>query len=576
MKKIIAIILCFVLLLGVGAVAVFGSGAEILQKIGIMKGTENGLETERLVTRAEALPLIYRVWGIAPETEATRSHFTDVDGHWASKTIVDAYLRGYIAGVSETEFAPEEAVTGRQFVKMLLSVLGYEGVTIENAYDRGDALSLLLHNETKTAVQEDWLLTRDVTASICHSALLIKTPDGRLVKQMLVDQGLYTEADFSVMGCGTPAAPVHFADKLNAQMPEKENYMFSPFSVKLAFALAANGAQKETQQEILDALGIADLDAFNQEAKQAIEKYNAAVSMDLNVANAVWVNTSRTQGKQITGPYEKLASAYFDAQAATVTDADAVGTINAWVQEKTNGKISKIAENNEFFAYIANAVYFKAGWLHEFAQYLTKQDAFYNADGTVTSTDFMQQTTHFNYGEAGGVRILELPYKNYVYNTDAEGKYAGRTQDENIDISMFVLSGNGRVHNPQAVLESAQLRMERVHLSMPKFEAEFKADLKEMMRALGVQQAFDSRTAQIRGIIEQWPLYIDAAVHKTYIQVDEKGTEAAAVTGIAAGATSSRPAEPIEFKLDKPFTYIIRDNLSGEVLFAGAYVQVEK
>lgn len=573
MKKLTAVILCTVLVLGLCSAAVFGTSAQILQKIGILKGTENGLETERNVTRAEALMLIYRVCGIAPEKQGGTA-FTDIDGHWAYDTIADAYQKGYVSGISATEFAPERTVTGREFVKMLLSVLGYEGITIENAYDKGIELSLLLHRATIDAVQNDAVLTRDVTATICHSALLIKTPQGQLVRDMLIDKGLYTAEDFRVMGGGSPKAPEHFADKLNSQMPQGENYMFSPLSIKMAFALVANGAQAETKQELTDALGIDDLDAYNASAMALIEKYNAAGVMEFNLANALWVNTSKTPAT-FQKTYAQKMREYYAAEIGTVTDADAVQKINAWVSEQTKGKIPTAVSNSDFYTALFNAVYFKAAWENEFYEGATAKDTFHNADGTTAETDFMHRTGYYDYGEVGGVRILELPYKNYVEKADEEGKYIGREHFDDLDVSMYILLGDTTVYNPKAMLDAATLSPQRVQLTMPKFEAEFESGLGDIMRALGVQRAFNENAAQISGILENQPLYIQSSIHKTYIKVDEKGTEAAAVTGVFGGATSAPPAEPVVFKADKPFTYIIRDNINGEILFVGAFVQAD-
>ncbi|MBQ4159329.1 MAG: S-layer homology domain-containing protein [Clostridia bacterium] len=578
MKKGIVLLLCVCMLFGgIGCApttdAAEDTSAIILQKIGIMKGTENGLETERNVTRAEALALIYRICGIAAEQQAGTT-FADIDGHWAYETIADAYKKGYVAGISETEFAPERTVTGREFVKMLLSVLGYDGITIENAYDKGIELSLLLHKDTKEAVHKDAVLTRGIVATICHSALFVKTPEGQLVKQMLVEKGLYTQEDFGALGCGTPAAAADFSDKLYAQMPQEKNFMFSPLSIKMAFALAANGAEAETKQELLNALDIADLDAYNTYATTLVEKYNAAGVMEFNLANALWVNESKTPAK-LQSAYAQKMRDFYAAEINTVTDADAVAKINGWVKEQTKGKIPAIVQNSDFLAALVNAVYFKAAWKNEFHEAATTKDTFHNADGTTAETDFMHQTDYFKYGEVGSTRILELPYKNYVEKADAAGNYSGTERFDDLDVSMYILMGETQVHNPQAVLDDATLARARVKLAMPKFESSFEVGLNDIMRALGAVRAFDVNRAQISGILENQPLYIQSSLHKSYIKVDEKGTEAAAVTGIMVGATSAPPAEPIEFKADKPFTYIIRDNTNGEILFMGAFVQAK-
>ncbi len=579
MKKGIALLLCACLLLGFAGCtskveATDNVSAEILHEIGILKGTENGLELERNVTRAEALVLVCRICGVTAEQQAGTA-FADIDGHWAQDTIADAHKKGYVAGISETAFAPERTVTGREFVKMLLSVLGYDGITIENAYDKGIELSLLLHRDTKAAVQADAVLTRGLVATICHGALLVKTPEGKLVKQMLVEKGLYTEEDFAPMTCGgVPPAPTNFTDKLFMQLPKNENFMFSPFSIKMAFALAANGAEGETKQEILDVLEIEDLDAFNAAAAEQIQKYNATEAVELNIANALWINQSKTPAKVVPG-YAQAMQRYYAAEIDTVTDKTAVPTINGWVSEKTKGKIPALIQNSDFYAALVNAVYFKADWENKFNKEGTREATFYNADGTTKKTDFMYQTDNFAYGTVGGVRILELPYKNYTTVRDENGKY-NTVYADGVDVRMYILLSDTKVYNPQAPLDEATLTQKRVNLALPKFEASFEVGLNDLLKPLGIVRAFDINRAQMSGILENQPLYIQTGIHKSYIKVDEQGTEAAAVTGAFGGApTSAPPQEIIEFKADHPFTYVIRDNASGEILFVGVYAQAK-
>ncbi len=378
-----------------------------------------------------------------------------------------------------------------------------------------------------------------------------------------------TEPDSEPVGGEIVQMTETFADKLNAQMPQDKNYMFSPLSVKMALALAANGAEGETRDEILAACDIDDLGEFNQYSREMIDRYSQADILSLDIANSIWLNTDNTDSK-FAQSYKDTLTKYYDAEAAEVNNKNAVSTVNKWVNDKTREKIPGIISDSDFAAALVNAVYFKAHWQDEFSEYATEKEDFTEADGKIAQVDMMRRTDYMNYYSDGQTQIAELPYRNYETRVDEKGYLNGRTSYDDIDVSMYVILGDDK--NPEELLNKAEFSSAYVALSMPKFKTEFDITLNDALKALGINRAFDKNSAQFRPMFTGGDFMIDEVLHKTYINVDEEGTEAAAVTAVMMAGTGIRNLpEPVELKLDRPFTYVIRDNISGEILFMGRF-----
>ena len=347
--------------------------------------------------------------------------------------------------------------------------------------------------------------------------------------------------------------------KLLEKMPQNENFMFSPISIKHAFMLAANGAENETQKEILDFFGISDLNKSNSEFKETIESLTK--SGIISIANSVWLNTDCT-GKNIkfNDKYLENIKKYFDAKAKEVTNKNAVKIINDWVKDKTKGKIDSIIKDPEFLAVLVNAIHFKADWKRPFKKESTHKRAFMDKNGNETQTDFMQQKGNFNYFEDSELQLLEMKYKN-------------------TELSMYVaLPKPGKEvteKNLQKAMENK--KSECVDIKLPKFKTETSLELSETMKKLGIQKAFneycpDFCNAMFKNVPKNLTAYISKVFHKSFIEVDEKGTEAAAATAIVMECTCCAfEREPIcrEFNANRPFKYLIKDNKSDEALFIG-------
>lgn len=364
-----------------------------------------------------------------------------------------------------------------------------------------------------------------------------------------------------------------FTDKINAQMPTDKNYMFSPMSIKMALALAANGASGETQQQILNALGLSSLDEFNSLSKDLIARYSQTDILKLNIANSIWMNKDKTS-QNFSEVFKKTATDFYDAEVKSINNSNAVKEINGWVSDKTNGKIPTIIQNaDDFWAMLINAIYFKGAWQDEFSVNATKPDQFNNADGTKITVDFMNKTKWFPYAETKSVKMIELPYKNRVDKISEDGEYLGTDKYDDLDVSMYLIMPEDDI-NPEAELSAAikdeAFKSTYIKMAMPKFKIDYSTDLNDIFMNMGITTAFDEKNADFTKMFDKGNMWFTKTIHKTFIDVDEKGTEAAAVTAIGM-AGSALPPEPIELKFNKPFYFAIRDNTSGETLFMGRY-----
>lgn len=527
-----------------------------LQQLGLFEGTENGFELESPVTRAQAATMVVRLLGETAQT--AENPFTDMQGHWAENAVAFAASQGYVKGTGEGTFEPERGVTGREFATMLLRALGYAAEP-NTAYEMSVASQMLLNRYSTAAVKTaDYALCRNDLVNICDGALFAKTADGDLLHTLLVEKGVFTKELWSTtMGSATPAATAQdggFAWNINAQMPQNQNYMFSPLSIKTAFAMAANGADGQTRQEILQVLDISDLDAFNRQTAEQIARYRSQDDVSLHVANALFRNRDKLFGTNFTVDYLQTVETYYGGTAADVTDANAVKTVNGWVSKQTNGKITDAVSSGDFYTLLVNAVYFKGTWAEQFSPGATRNETFTDRDGTQSEIPFMHYTRYMDYYADDNTQMVRLPYRGG-------------------DISMYV----ALTDRPGSYLEDAANNMERarISLSLPKFRVNFSTLLTDIMQSLGVQTAFSATDADFSPMLGGKLLFLENVLHKTYIDVDEYGTEAAAVTAIAAGGTSAPIDEPIEFRADRPFTYFIRDDVSGEILFLGQYACAE-
>ncbi|MDR1101169.1 MAG: hypothetical protein LBL34_02280 [Clostridiales bacterium] len=369
--------------------------------------------------------------------------------------------------------------------------------------------------------------------------------------------------------------------KLMKTIDNGGNIIFSPFSIKMAFMMAANGASGATKQEILDAFGVSDLDSFNQSAKNAsavIESEERSEydtdrkTMAFEIGNSIWLNKdyeAPTFANVVFSPqFTAKVQEFFHGVSNVVGKANRVTAVNAWIEEKTHGKIVGALPDSDDFDYMSalvNTIYFKAEWANQFTEAATQKRMFTNKNGTTASVDFMNKTEGMGYFENGKFQAVEIPY------------YTG----SDAQISMFIFlpkktSSEIDANDMSAVF--ANKTSENVNLSIPKFKTEFKdTGIKDKLAQLGIVEAFNGERAQFGGTYDNLPAgfnaYIGFVIHQAYIEIDENGTEAAATTIIGGkNLAIAIPPTPKEFVADHPFTYVIRDNSSGDVYFMGKIV----
>jgi len=349
-----------------------------------------------------------------------------------------------------------------------------------------------------------------------------------------------------------------------------DNVFFSPYSISTALAMTYAGARGNTAKQMADTLHFKLCpDSLHEAFGKLQRRFNTQgqkKNYELTVANTLW-------GQQGFGFLEKflnLTRTHYDAALNEVDfirqTEKARQTINAWIEKKTNQKIKDLIKpgilNQLTRLVLTNAVYFKGNWASPFKKKATRQMPFKVSPDEQIKIPMMHQEGDFKYGEDEQLQILELPY-------------AGN------DLSMIVLlpkktDGLGQLEkqlttqNLRKWLEGAWQR--KVNVYLPKFTLTSQFRLAQTLSTLGMPDAFSQQRADFSGMNARKDLFLSAVVHKAFVNVDEKGTEAAAATGAVIGLTAL-PTPPPVFRADHPFVFLIRDNQSGSILFLGRLIR---
>jgi serpin B len=342
---------------------------------------------------------------------------------------------------------------------------------------------------------------------------------------------------------------------------EKPNVMISPTSVSIALGMAYNGAENSTKEAFEEVLNYEGLtrEEVNEITKELIHVLLTNVNGNLlEIANSMWYD----QEFPVIPEFITLNSHYFDAEVNELDfgSADAVETINNWVSGNTHGKIDEIIDaiDPAVMMFLINAIYFNCVWETEFDPENTREANFYNEDGSLfEKVDMMQLESTFNVANQNDFRAIELPYKN--------GKFSMFLflPSEESSVNLLVEELDGATWNSWM---EAFTEQEEFTVYLPRFEFEFDRSLGDDLKALGLDIAFSPQEADFSGI-SPIALYIADVIHKTYIKVNEEGTEAAAVTAVVMEVTSVQPMSELRF--DHPFLFAIRENSSKSILFMG-------
>lgn len=346
----------------------------------------------------------------------------------------------------------------------------------------------------------------------------------------------------------------------------KDNYskgkttLVSPLSVLTALALVQNGAEGETLVQLEQALGGLDRDTLNAYMRAYCDFMTE--SEELKIANSVWTDSSAEAKRAFL---QKAVDSY-SAQlfSAPLSDPKTVESINSWVKKNTDGMIPKIIEKADRYAVmmLVNAIAFDAKWETPYKRSDIEKLEFTSYSGSKKKTDFMCSTENVYLKDGGTVGFMK-PYKNGRF------AFAALLPDENTGIDDYVASLSG--DKLMKIFSSAK-RGNEVNVKMPKFRAEYSTQLIDTLKKMGVKDAFDSKTADFSSLIENRDAYIATVVHKTFIEVDENGTRAAASTLV--GADTMSLMEPYSVFLNRPFVYMIVDTETNLPLFIGVQTEI--
>jgi len=346
---------------------------------------------------------------------------------------------------------------------------------------------------------------------------------------------------------------------------DSKNVVVSPFSVKMALSMAAQGANGKTLEEMNKVIGLDE--TSNEYFRRLIEDAAKDGDITLNIANSIWLR----RGLEFNPAYIDILDSYYMAQASTLDFADpsSKDTINRWVSEKTNGKIEKIIDmiDPSNIAFLINAIYFNANWSTPFEEGFTSKKDFTLLDGSKVQADLMSKTAHLSYQENNEFQAVELPYgenERYVMRV-----YLPR---KDVKFDKFVNS----IDKESLQKWSEDFSSREGVLELPKFKTEYSSSLNDMLKNMGIKEAFNFGGADFSKmiVVEGQNVYISEVMHKTYIDVNEKGTEAAAATSVEMMLLSAPEPEEEMFKMivDRPFVFTIDDKESGEILFIGAII----
>lgn len=363
------------------------------------------------------------------------------------------------------------------------------------------------------------------------------------------------------------------------QLYSGDNVICSPLSLQYALAMAANGANGETLQEITGFLGYgADgIGALNEYSKILLEQLPAVdLDVTLKVTDALLVNDKFP----LLPAFKKTLEDYYYAAVENMdfSNPDQVAVrINEWARRNTNGFIDKVLDSNEIseyaVAFLMNALYFKAKWAGSeydpmFDEFFTADDKFTLTGGKTMTVKMMQNTKYHRYAEMDGFRVLALPYANNKYYM-----YILLPDQNNLEGLLDKLQTVSWAEIQRSFKQDAL-----VSVKLPKFEIENKLQLNGTLQALGVKRPFDGSLAQFDRLFapqeQAYHFWIDRVIQKARITVAEWGTEAAAVTVVEmvgdAGPGGEKPKR-VYFYADHPFVFVIGESTSGAILFNGVY-----
>lgn len=345
---------------------------------------------------------------------------------------------------------------------------------------------------------------------------------------------------------------------LHEDQPD-ENIFISPLSISAALTMTANGATGQTQAEMLQTLQFDsfDLPAVNADYQNFLKEIPGLDPLvQVKIANSIWYR----EGFPVKPTFINLNQEFFFSEVSPLdfNQPLAVETINGWIENNTNGLIKNMLDNitEEAVMYLVNAIYFKGDWLYTFEEKNTTEAPFYKQDGNTVSVDMMNLTkVPLPYLNTPTFQAVDLPYGDSLYSMllllPKEGNSIGDLVDD-LQSTSYAEWMNS-------------LYPANVNLSLPRFKMKYRSVLNNHLIDMGMPKAF-SENADFTGIADA-NLFISLVLHQSFVEVNEKGTEAAAATIVGIEVTAI-PVYP-DLTFNKPFLFIIKERVGNNILFIG-------
>ncbi|MFC1725514.1 serpin family protein [candidate division KSB1 bacterium] len=362
-----------------------------------------------------------------------------------------------------------------------------------------------------------------------------------------------------------------FAFKLfkeTVNVDKDKNIFISPLSISMALGMTLNGADGETKDAMVNTLEFADMtdEEINSSYKSLIELLlNLDSNVAMQIANSIWC----LEGYPVIEDFKSVNRTYFDAEVSTLNffAPGALDIINGWVYDNTNGRIEDIIDEIPFNArlYVINALFFKGDWTYKFDPADTKDKDFFLLDETSKTVKMMGIKTNFGYYDNENFQAVDLPYGN--------GNYCMTIFLPKYEVEIDEIASSFSQENWNNWINSFTER--EVNLFLPKFKLDYKIEekTKTVLTSLGMGVAFDEWAANFSRINENNELFISRVIHKTFIEVNEEGTEASAATVVEISYRGI--GDDLTLAINKPFIFVIREKVSGTILFMGKIINPE-
>ena len=354
---------------------------------------------------------------------------------------------------------------------------------------------------------------------------------------------------------------------INSDEPADKNIFISPVSISLALAMTLNGAENTTEDSMAYALGLTQYSSeeINRTFKELIEGLTTVdEKVLLDIANSIWYR----QEYYVEPDFLNVNSGYYYAEVAALdfSSQEAVNTINNWVAEQTHDKIPSILDriDPENVMFLINALYFKGIWSLEFDEENTRNESFYPVDGSDITVPMMHFEEEIGYFENDLFQACELDY--------GRGNFSMVVLLPKSDVNLDDLTDQLTPENWNSWISS--IHTTKVNLGLPKFSFDYEKKLNDILGLMGMGIAFEPGQADFTGINSAGNLYIDYVKHKTFVDVSEEGTEAAAATIVAISYTAM-PTDTQYMQVNRPFLFAIRETTTNTIVFMGKVTEPE-